>query len=245
MSTEIADWFTPTVKARADLGAALEAKGVPWLKARSLKLADVQTLVTKGREAQAADREQKAQLAEQAAERKGRSVDASEVSEREVVLSAVLPAVIDDLSKAGQLDEARWLAALSFARYRIRVTTVPVDPTSASDAETKKVERVEKSDLATRADGLAALCEALRKPERAVIQAELAERGFDAAALEALEADAAAVAEQGRNTPRPVEATAREAEAVRAQRAKWSAVRRLVKRAVAGDKDLEALFAKC
>lgn len=245
MSKVVADWYTPTVEARTNLCAALEAKGADWLKERYLKLKDVQDVVTWGRAAEQADREQKEQLAEAAAARAERAVNAAEVSEREAALAATLPAVIADLAEAGHRDLALFLAKLSFARYRMRVTTVPVSSDAPLDEETKKVQRVPRSDIATRADGLAALCAALRKPGRDAIRAELAERGWDDAALADLEADAAAVAEQGRNTPRPVEATAREAEAVRQQRAKWSAIRHLVKRAVRGDRELEALYAKC
>jgi hypothetical protein len=244
-----ADWYTPRVGARTELAQALEAKGEPWLRARQLKLADVQKIVRSGTAARQADREQQEQLAEQAAGRKGRSVDAAEVTEREDMLAATLPAVIDDLMEAGLVELARFLARLSFARYRVRVLSTPVDPAAPPDAavdeEVKKVERVEKSDLATRADGLAALCAALRKPGREPIVAELTERGIDSAALEQLEADATAVALQGRNTPRPVEATAREREAVLQQRRKWSAIRKLVQRAVEGDAELERLYRPC
>lgn len=244
-----ADWYTPRVGARTELGEALEAKGEVWLRERHLKLSDVRALVTSGRAAHQADREQQEQLAEQAAGRKGRSVNAAEVTEREDMLSATLPAVIDDLMEAGLVELARFLARLSFARYRIKVLSTPVDADAPADAEVesevKKVERVERSDLATRADGLAALCAALRKPKREPIVAELTERGIDAAALEQLEADATTVAEQGRNTPRPVEATAREREAVLQQRRKWSAIRKLVQRAVKGDAELERLYRAC
>lgn len=245
-----ADWYTPTVGARTELGKALLAKGVEWLRERHLTVADIDTVVTSGMAAHQADREQQEQLAEQAAGRKGRSVNAAEVSAREGLLAATLPAVIDDLTQAGELDMARFLARLSFARYRIRVASTPVDrpPTgegAVDDGEVRKVERVEKSDLATRADGLAALCAALRKPGRERIVAELTARGIDAAALEQLERDATEVATQGRNTPRPVEATAREREAVLRQRQKWSAIRRLVKRAVEGDSELERLYRAC
>lgn len=248
-----ADWYTPRVGARTELGEALEKMGEAWLRERQLKLKDVRALVTSGKAAHQADREQQEQLAEQAAGRKGRSVNAAEVTEREDMLSATLPAVIDDLMEAGLVELARFLARLSFARYRVKVLSTPVDADAPVDAavdaeiesEVKKVERVERSDLATRADGLAALCAALRKPKREPIVAELTERGIDAAALEQLEADATTVAEQGRNTPRPVEATAREREAVLQQRRKWSAIRKLVQRAVKGDAELERLYRAC
>lgn len=204
----------PRVQARTDLASALQAKGAAWLRERQLKLSDVQVLIESGTAARQADREQQEQLAEHAVQRKERSVNASEVSEREDVLAATLPAVIDDLERAGQREPALFLARLSFARYRTKVLSTPVDPGAPLPDEVKKVERVEKSDLATRADGLAALCAALRKPGREAIIAELTERGIDGAALEQLESDATAVASQGRNYHRPIEATTREQEAV-------------------------------
>lgn len=249
MSSGSADWFTPTILARTTLAQALEAKGEEWLRARKLKLSDVQQLAQHGLAAHQADRDQQEQLAMQSASRKARSVNAADVGEREDELAATLTAVIDDLTNAGQLELARFLARLSFARYRVKVLSTPVSPSAPVDAaveeEVRAIERVERSDLATRADGLAALCAALLKPGREPIVAELTARGIDAAALEQLKIDATEVAGQGRNTPRPVEATAREREAVTQQRRKWSAVRRLIKRAVEGDPELEALYRPC
>jgi len=243
MPSDIADWFTDTVEARTEMGEALRAKGAEWLKTKRLKLADVEELVRQGVAAKLADQDQKVQLADQAVGRSGRSVDAKDVAEREAELAAVLAAAIGDLFKAGKVDDALFLAKLSFARYRTRVVAVPVDPNAPPIEEAKKVERVQKTDNATRADGLAALCVVLRG--RPAILAELTERGLDDAELTRLEEDAEAVAAHGRNTVRRVEATAREAEAVLAQRTKWSEVRRLVKRAVKGDPVLEEIYSRC
>lgn len=245
MSDMTADWFTPRISARTALAKLLKAKGADWLRGHHLTVADLDVLITQGELAQAADREQQTQLAEAKVVRSGRAVTAAEVGEREDRLAAALPAVILDLREGGRPDVASFLAMLTFARYRSRVTEVAsADPTAPDAAAViKKVARVARTDIATRAAGLAALCQVFAS--RATLAAALAERGFGAEWLAALSADAEAIANKGPNVLVGVEATAREAAAVRAQRIKWSAVRRLVRHACAGDAPLLAALVAC
>jgi len=243
MASQIADWYSPKVEARTLMGKALLGKGLDWLMSKRLLESDAQELVTQGEAAKQADIDQKVQLAEQAVTRTGRKVLAEDVTRGEGDLADVLPAIIGDLVRAGQHDEALFLAKLSFARYRIVVVSVPVDPNAEPTEEMKKVERVQRSDLPTRARGLAALCSVIL--QRPPIVAALAARGFEEATLEKLGEDAEAIVVQGSNQMRRVEATEREAAAVLAQRTKWSEIRRLVKSAVQGDAELEEIFSRC
>lgn len=236
-------WFTEQVEARTALALALVAKGEGFLQAHYLQRADLDVIVAEGEAAKEADREQQAQLAVAAQARAEGRDRAAELRERERGLSALLAAVIGDLS-ATSPNEAGFLAKLSFARYRTRVREVPVEPATDAESEVvRRVERVERADRRTRAEGLAALCATLR--EREPIVEALRARGMQPAELEALGAEAAAVARQGSNQMAPVEATAREAAAVRAQQAKWSAVKHLIRRACAGHPELARLFAAC
>ncbi|AKF09384.1 hypothetical protein [Sandaracinus amylolyticus] len=244
MTKGVADWYTPRIAKRAELARALKARGSAWLRGARLTEADLDEIIRHGDEAKAADREQQAQLAEHHVERAGRARSAADVTEREDDLAATLPAVAHDLQVAGHGEDATFLAKLSFARYRMRTHDVPVEPTSESEATTiRKIERVERSDVPTRAEGLAALCETLASRPR-IVRA-LAARGLDASALRALGEDATEVAASGRNSPRAAEATAREAAAVHAQKVKWSALRALIRRACRDDRDLAALLADC
>jgi hypothetical protein len=119
----------------------------------------------------------------------------------------------------------------------------PPDPALAADPAVKKVERVEREDKLTRLDGLANLVATILTREKLV--AELTARGLDAAALTALQVDAAASARAGKNTRKAADATAREAEAVRKQKGAWIANRRMIRKAVRGNPELERLFAEC
>lgn len=236
-------WFTDRVDARAMLARRLAAKGEAFLREHYLQPADLEVIAAQGEAAKQADREQQVQLAELAQARTEGRDRAADLSAREGVLSALLPAVIGDLS-ATTPSEAGFLAKLSFARYRTRVGEVPVEPANETERETvRRIERVARGDRRTRAQGLAALCTTL--VEREPISAALRARGMDAAFLEALRADAEAVAEVGSNKVVSVEATARESAAVRAQSARWSAVKHLVRRACASDPELARLLSAC
>lgn len=236
-------WFTDRVDARAVLARRLAAKGEAFLRQHYLHPADLEVIATQGEAAKEADREQQVQLAEGAQARTEGRDRAAELRVREATLSALLPAVISDLS-ATRPSEAGFLAKLSFARYRTRVRDVAVEPPSDAETEVvRRVERVERADRRTRAAGLAALCATLR--EREAIVDALQARGMEPADLEGLRADAETVAQTGSNKMAPSEATARESAAVRAQNAKWSAVKHLVRRACAGDPDLARLLSSC
>lgn len=241
MPSDITHAYSEKVEACTELAKGLLEMGPEWLTTKRLKPAEIEELVRAGVAAIQADLDQKEQRAEQAVDRTGRSVSAAELFREDAELADVLPAVIHDLAKAGEVDEALFLARVSFARYRVRVVSVPVDPDAPATEETKKVERVEKKDNATRAKRLAAFCAMLRR--RPTILAALSERGYDDATLARLEEGAEAVAVHGSNLPQRVEATEREAAAVREQEIQWRAIRRLVKRAVVGVPKLEKLYA--
>lgn len=242
MPSDITHAYSQKVAARTELAKGLEKMGREWLLSKKLKLAEIQELVRLGVAAWQADLDQTEQRADQAVGRSGRSVDAAEIAAHDKELADVLLAVIRDLVKSGNHDDALFLAKVSYARYRFRSVAMPVDPDAPPTEETKKVERVEKNDNATRAERLAAFCSMLRR--RPAILAALTERGYDDATLEKIEEDAEAVAVHGANPLRKVEATEREAAAVREQDALWQAVRRLVKRSVVGNTELEELYAK-
>ena len=236
-------WFTERVEARARLARALLARGEPYLREFYLRPEDVAVIATEGETAKQADREQQVQLAEAAQARvEGRDLAAS-VDKRDGVRSAVLPAVVADLL-ATNPSEAGVLAKLSFARYRVRVSEEPGEPATDAERElVRRVERGERSERRARAQGLAALCATLA--ERPVIMGALHARGMEPAFLESLRADAEAVALLGSNRSTAAEATARESAAVRAQSAKWSAVKHLVRRACAPDQELSRLLSAC
>ena len=247
--------YTVRVGARAALARELQQPArAARAQAAGLTGADLEVVAAQGEAAREADREQHEQLAQVGATRSGRALSAAEVRSREDALRARLPVVVHEL-EASDRALAAWLGQLSFARYRLRELALPVtaatptasaDPSAAPvDADVKKVTRVEREDLVTRTDGLAAFCEAITKPEREPIVAKLTERGLDRNALVALGADADALARAGRNVTRGVEATAREATAAAAQQARWRVTRRMFAAACAGDPDLATLLASC
>jgi hypothetical protein len=102
-----------------------------------------------------------------------------------------------------------------------------------------------RSDAPTRLLGLAAFCDALLAPERELIVAALAKRGSSNEQLSALRDEARALGERGRNVRRASAATEREAQAAETQSKKWRAVRRLLRRAVEGDGELQKQWARC
>lgn len=233
--------YTPRVGARAELAKALKTK-LSRAIAVGIKESDLDIIAVEGDKAREADREQNEQLADVEANIKARSERDASILERGLHLRDLLPAVIYSLEQAGHRTDATFLGALTFSRFRMR-DVPPPDPALADDPAVKKVERVEREDKQTRLAGLANfVATILTRPN---IVAEYAARGVDEAWLEALRADADAAARAGRNVRLAAEATAREAEAVQKQKAVWNANRRLIRKAVKGDPELERLFAEC
>lgn len=249
------DQWTPRVTARAELATLLKTKFPDRATGAGLTPADLDTLIDQGKVARDADVLQKEQLAEMGADRTARKVDAEQLFSREDELRDRLPAVIGDVTKAGRKDLADFLGNLSFARYRFRDLAPPPAPPATSgeppppappqDPDVAKVARVEREDIPTRLSGLAAFCVALARPGREPIVAALGARGLAADALTKLGDDAETLRKLGRNALRATEATATEAAAAGAQRAKWNEVRRMVRKAVRGEPTLETKYADC
>jgi hypothetical protein len=253
--------WTPKVTARRELAELLQA-APDRVAGANLLPRDLELIIAEGRKAEEADAEQKEQLTDSEVRRSERKNAIAALIEREGVVRGVASAAVHDL-RADHPREAEWLSRLSFARFRLRELAppaaapapaptesppAPATPPAAATAEEEEivsVERVEREDQVTRARNQGRYCRALLRPGREVIVAAFAERGVDGPVLERLATDAEAFAKAGRNRKQAVEATEREAEAAKAQMQKWMAVRRLVKKAIRGDKTLEAKYPEC
>lgn len=248
--------WTKRTTARAELAEALRDRHLDRAQAAGIAKAELDEISFQGRKAEEADRVQKKQMATIAAERGAQKDLKVDVFAREDELRDRLPAVIRELWGMGDRHHARWLSSLSYARYRFReikpadVREAPegTEPCATDDKETRvlrAVQRVVKADAPTRAAGLAAFCQALLDPEGEVILKRLAERDFPPEALRKLAEDAQTLANMGKNVLRAAEATAEEAEAARAQLEAWQSVRRMVRKAVQGEPELERKWAEC
>jgi len=252
--------WTPRTTARSELAELLRDRYPDRAKAVGITIPELDAIAKYGREAEVADQTQKKQMARIAAERGAQKDLKIDVFAREDALRDRLPAVVRELWAANDRDSARWLSNLSFARYRfreLRPSESPMTATAASESadscegESKEaqtlraVQRVQRADVQTRARGLAAFCRALLDPESAPILKRLTERGISPDDLHTLADDATRLAEMGRNELRAAEATAVEAEAVRAQLEVWRGVRRMMRKAVQGVPELEKKWAEC
>jgi hypothetical protein len=254
------DQFTPRVLARASLCASLRDRHLPTAIAAGLHEADLTAIADLGAAAAKADAEQQEQIASASVNRTERKDQKDALFAREDALRDRLPAVTGDLYAAGQSNLARWLERLTFARFRLRelAPAAKAPPARAADPaaltppttpedeeEVRRVTRVEREDVPTRAAGVAAFCRALVKPGREPIVAVFAARGMPKEQLESIAAAAEALAQAGRNVMVAAEATKRETEAVAAQRHKWQQIRRMVRKAVTGIPELEKKYAEC
>ena len=233
--------YTPRIGARAELAKALKMHPTRVAEA-GIKESELEAVATAGDEAREADREQNVQLAENEVARNERSELDADLLRRGDALRDRLPAVIQSLERDGHSADAKLLAALSFARFRMREVG-PIDPALAEDERVKKLSRVAREDRVTRLDGLANLVATILT--RPATVAELTSRGMDEAALEALRADADTSARAGKNVQRAAAATERERAAVKTQTTLWSSLRRMIRKAVQGDPTLERLYAQC
>lgn len=239
--------WSEKVTARAQLAEKLLTQPAR-ISAAGILEADLRVLAESGREAEAADREQNADLAAASAALTLRKQEADTLFDAEAALRDKILAVIDDLNEQGARDQALFLSRLSYARFRIRAAALPEGEPPATPEETavvSRVQRVLRADSTTRLLGFAAFCEALLNPSREVIQSALARRGTTEEQLTTLAAQAKELGEYGRNVLKPSPATQREAAAAETQTKKWRAVRRLIRRAVKGNADLEPLYARC
>lgn len=243
------DQWTPETSARVKVARALQAKP-ELMKREGLLPRDLDVIITQGEAAQAADRDQQAQLAQLEVQRTNRKVEAKDLDAADADLRKRMPMVIQDLEEdANTRDQALWVSRLSFSRYRFRKLAPVIDaaapPTDAEVAVVEKVKRVVRQDAPSRFGGLAAFCFALLADDRRPIVERLAERGISAERLAELAGDAQAVADKGRNVKLAAEATEREEAAARAQRIKWSACEQAIRAACSGDRELALLLADC
>lgn len=246
--------WTPRTTARAELAEMLRDKYPERARAAGVAMAELDEISAHGRKAAEADRIQKKQMATIAAERGAQKDLKLDVFAREDALRDRLPSIIRQLWKVDDRHSARWLTSLSYARYRFR-EIAPADaqmpeaePCANESKESRvlrAVQRVAKADVPTRANGLAAFCQALLDPEGETIIKRLAERDFPPEVLRCLADDAQKLANMGRNLTRAAEATATEAEAVRAQLDAWQGARRTIRKAVQGIAELEKKWAEC
>jgi hypothetical protein len=210
---------------------------------------DLASIVADGEEAQAQDRLQHEDLAGQRKDQQDTLAAREDFENEYEALRRRLPAVIMNLTgNAATADLAGWLAAATFARFRIRTVTPPSvagAPTAPPAAAERQ--RVLRGDRLSRAQSVSQFLQALLQPERAAIVEAMGRRGMARDRLSALARTAdTLVAKLGdKALLKRSDATAREATAVGAQKEKWEACRRMVRSAVRGGPDLERLFASC
>jgi hypothetical protein len=226
--------FTPRVSARTNLARLILEKYVHVVPTVGLTKADLEVVVEHGELAAKADAEQQEQLAAAQVQRSIQKDLKNVVFSREDAMRNRLPAIIAGLAESSDPETKRlsfWLDRLSFARYRFR--TLPSDSTEpatpAEQEEERKVKRVQREDISSRASALASFSRALTKPGREAIVTAFEARGLTRDDLNSLAVDADTVAEIGRNLLQAAEATQREADAVNAQKAKWIQIRRMVR----------------
>jgi hypothetical protein len=155
---------------------------------------------------------------------------------------------------------ATWLRSVSFERFR--VVTPRTEATAATATATEGWEadgtdrvaeqppvkqRTARVDRLSRSQTLAHLGRSLLEPERAPILAAFERRGFARDRISQMvdRADGlVARMSSGQRFVRP-DATQLEADAVAAQKRTWEACRRMIRAAVAGEPNLEKLWAAC
>jgi hypothetical protein len=258
------DQWTPRVTARAELAELLLGPHLARAEAAGLSAGELGRLRELGRTAIEANRLQQEQLAEAAVQRTERALSLQDLFAREDALRDRLTAVAGDLTDSGLPTEralGQWLTDLSFARYRMRMAQPrpsaearaaaageaggAAGDDGAAPSELRSVVRVERADAVTRLNGLGAFCAALLRPGRERLVELFAARGLSADALLALQTDAQALADLGRNVRLPVDATAAEAEAAGAQRMLWTRLRRMLRKASLGVPELQRKLAEC
>lgn len=242
--------FTPRVAARTAIAKLILDNHMPDATKVGITQADLDVIVAQGLLAAKADEEQQEQLAAAHVRRSGQKEAKDSLFAQEDALRNRLPAVIGDLAASPNPEPralAPWLDRLSFSRYRFRVLPAEAGepPTPAEEEEVRMVKRVEREDIGSRSSALASFCRALTKPGRENIVAAFEARGLTKAELESMAVDASAVAESGKNVLQAAEATQREADAVKAQKAKWSQVRRMIRALAKDHPELQNKMSEC
>lgn len=233
--------YSSRVANRTKLAKELKTK-LARAQAEGIVEEDLDAMAQAGDEAREADREQRAQLADDDVRRNQRAGRDQNVLARGDKVRNRMPAVSRSLIEQGHVEDGKFVNAVSFAYYRMNGLP-EVDPALAEDPAVKAVTRVERADKLSLLGGLANLTKTFLTRENIVN--ELARRGIDRDALTQLQADAEASFEDGKNQRRAAEATKREHEAVARQTALWTANRRMLREAVQGDPVLEAIYAGC
>ncbi|MGI5862046.1 MAG: hypothetical protein ACOX6T_08300 [Myxococcales bacterium] len=249
--------FTARVSTRRIVAKKLQEPVHADRVARSgLLLADLVEIQNQGELAERYDREQQADLANQRVALGTAATKWRAVVEEDDALRSRMPAVIRDLEANPETaSHAAWLTSVSFERYRLRPATATSAPAQGDGSNTAdsadsaaKRERVVRNDRLSHVQEISHFSKALLEAERAPIVAALEARGFGRDRLIALSSNADAhVALLGSATLSlsAPEAGGLEAEAVAAQKAAWEACKRMIRAAVAGDLELERLFAAC
>ncbi len=238
--------WTPKTEARGQLAARLKTRATT-APIPGLKLRDLDALIAHGTTARDADREQQAELARARVARSTRAEDASKLRAFDRSLREVAPAVVTDLEAEGHTEDAALLRRVSFARFRQRELQPPGGSEAPADEDPllRAVTLVARDDNASFARGLASYCDFLLRPGHERLADAFAERDVARSALADAQRQAEALSAVGSNQLAASSATQREHDAVAAQQQVWSAVRRLVRRAVEGDPELSQLYARC
>jgi hypothetical protein len=92
------DQWTPETSARVKVARALQAKP-ELMKREGLLPRDLDVIITQGEAAQAADRDQQAQLAQLEVQRTNRKVEAKDLDAADADLRKRMPMVIQDLEE--------------------------------------------------------------------------------------------------------------------------------------------------
>lgn len=248
--------FTARIRARSTVARTLrEPEHASRCADAGILDADLAVIQTKGEEAETHDRKQHEEMARQKHDM-AESIKSRDAFDAESdQLRDRLPAVGADLaSHKTTADLAGLLAALTFEQFRIRIlpTKAPQPtPDPAADAAPVAVkpsrERVTRQDRLARTQAVVNLTAALLDPERAPVIKALSSRGFDLKRLKALHATAQDLAERlgGKVALQTSEYTQLETDAVAAQKERWDACKRMIRRAIQGSPKLEGLWAAC
>jgi hypothetical protein len=237
---------------------------------------DLQTIKEKGQLAEEYDRKQRADLATKRGAQAGKVKSRKKVDAEDEQFRNRLPVIIPGLSAApATADLGKWLAQVSFDRYRIKVTSEPpaegeaLGSSSSSEdgmtadvsapstegaaaAETAQPAEVRKltaaTDLHNRYESIAQFIESILEEGREPIVEALSARRLDKARLEKLAKDARELADSmgGKAVLTASDWTTLESDAVKAQKQKWDECRRMIRDVVKATPDtLKEFWSHC
>jgi hypothetical protein len=228
------------------------------LNEAGIVLDDLRTIEQQGKLAEEYDRKQRADLAAKTEEQQAKLRRRQQVEKDDEQLRNRLPAVIHALvSNPTTFELGRWLAGVSFDRYRIKVTITAPSASEAGTPGAPSVEvpppeehraRVTRTDLHARFQSTAQFVESLLEAGREPIVEALAARRMDKERLTTLARDARALADAlgGRALLTASEWTPLEADAAKAQKVAWESCRRMIRHVVRNKPDeLKTFWAAC